>query len=230
MPEVWKVAVDAELPRLALHRSRLTPDEIARAARFRREPDRLRFIVGRATRRELLARAVGVDPSALAFDEDGHGKPRMRPGAGAQRHFNSSHSGQWVLHAFADVEIGVDIEQVRAEMAALEDFAWVLSPDERAYVLSAGESLRAAALATVWVRKEAYVKALGEGLSRSLPDIGIVAGPDGRPVLAFDRNPPSRERRWCLADLEIDAWHKACVVHAGAPGDLVVRDYRPRET
>lgn len=227
MPEIWKIDVVAELPRLARHRARLTRSEIDRAARLRRDSDQALFIVGRSTRRELLARILGVDPSALVFECDRYGKPRMQAGTARTPRFNSSHSGRWVLHAFADAEIGVDVEQVRPEMAELADFARILSPEEEAFVMKASEPLRAAALATVWVRKEAYVKALGEGLSRSLADIGIVVAPDGRPALGYDRNPCHAERRWRFVDLEIDALHKACVVHAGAPGGVTVREYPP---
>jgi len=226
MPEVWKIDVTAELPRLAMHRARLTPDEVGRAARFYSDADRARFVVGRSTRRMLLARRLGIDPAALVFYEDPYGKPRILEDLGAGEYFNSSHSGRWVLHAFADVEVGVDVEEVRPEMARLEDFSWVLSAEERAFVLRAAGPLRAAALATVWVRKEAYVKALGEGLSRSLPDIGITEGGEDGPALAYDRTPGGRGRRWSFTDIEIDASHKACVVHAGQRRKIVVCDYR----
>ena len=227
MPEVWRVDVATEARRLPVHGARLTDAERERAVRFRRHADRDRFVIGRSTRRELLAGRLGIDPAALVFEEGRHGKPRLSPDGGPGPYFNSSHSGQWVLHAVADVEVGIDVEEIRPEFAELDDFAWVLSDAERAFVLAAAPPQRAAALATVWVRKEAYVKALGEGLSRSLPDIGITAGADGRPMLAFDRNPPARERRWSFVDLQIDAAHKACMAHAGPARRVIVHDYRP---
>lgn len=226
---VWRIDVVREASRLPVHRARLTEAEHERAARLRREADRARFVIGRSTRRELLARRIGIDPATLIFEEGRHGKPRLPPhGSGTHPHFNSSHSGRWVLHAIADVEVGIDVEEIRPEFADLDDFAWVLSDAERAFVQAAAPPRRAAALATVWVRKEAYVKALGEGLSRSLPAIGIISGADGgRPMLAFDRNPPARQRRWSFADLEIDAQHNACLVHAGPARRFTVHDYRP---
>lgn len=226
MPEVWKVDVTAELARFAAHRAGLTAEEAQRAARFHRDEDRHRFVVGRSTRRLLIARRLGIDPRVLVFEEGRHGKPRLRLAGRPAPHFSSSHSGRWVLHAIADVEVGVDVEEVRAEFARPDDFLWVLSPEERAFVLHAAGPLRAAALATVWVRKEAYVKALGEGLSRSLPAIGITSRGRG-PVLAHDHNPGGIGRRWSFADLYIDDSHKACVVHAGPRRDVVVRTYSP---
>ena len=228
MPEVWAVDVAAEVPRLATHQATLTAEERERAARFHRDEDRHRFVVARSTRRELLAATLGVEPAALAFDDDRYGKPRLRPGTAATLpHFNSSHSGRWVLHAIADVEVGVDVEQVRPDFARPDDFLWVLSLEERAFVQAAAPTLRAAALATVWVRKEAYVKALGEGLSRSLPEIGIAADAKSEPSLSYDRNPGGYGRRWSFTDLEIDGAHKACMVHEGPRREVVVRAYRP---
>jgi 4'-phosphopantetheinyl transferase len=225
MLEVWKVHVDTELARLDLHRSRLDATEAARAARYRLDADRARFIIGRSTRKELLAHLMGTEWNALEFSCTEHGKPQLQPVSVTTPHFNSSHSGEWVLHAFADAPVGVDVELIRPEMAALDDFAWFLSRDERSFIEAAGDSQRAAALATVWVRKEAYVKALGEGLLRSLRDIGIVVGPDGKPAHAYDLNPLQDKRQWRIADLRIDEWHKGCVVHAGPHIEPMVRDY-----
>lgn len=214
MPEVWAVDVAAEIPRLAEHRSRLTAHETHRATRFHRDADRYRFVVARGTRRLLLARRLGVDPATLAFEEGPYGKPQLGPIGGPTPHFNSSHSGRWVLHAIADVEVGVDVEEIRPDFARLDDFLWVLAPEERTVVQAAPPALRAAALATTWVRKEAYVKALGEGLSRSLPDIAIVGDRHG-PRLVYDRNPHAGETNWRFVDLEIDHSYKACIVHGG---------------
>lgn len=226
MPEVWKVDVAVEARRFDAHVARLTADEATRAARFHRDEDRERFVVGRSTRRLLLARRLDVDPEALAFVEGRHGKPALRPGTQPLLpRFNSSHSGRWVLHAIADVEVGVDVERVRPDFARIDDFLWALSPEERRLVQAAPESCRAATLATVWVRKEAYVKALGEGLSRSLPDIGIVSGSHGEPVLAYDRNAGGIGRHWRFTDLGIDDLHKACLVHEGAARPIVVREF-----
>lgn len=231
MPEVWAVDVAAEVPRLATHVARLTTEESERAARFHRDEDRHRFVVARSTRRELLATILGVDPETLAFEGNRYGKPRLRPAAGATPpQFNSSHSGRWVLHAIAEVEVGVDVEQVRPDFARLDDFLWVLSPQERTFVQAAAPTRCAAALATVWVRKEAYVKALGEGLSRSLPEISITADGPSEPSLSYDRNPGGYGRHWSFTDLEIDDLHKACVVHEGPRRNVVVRAYRPSQS
>jgi len=223
-PEVWRVDVEAETPRLDEHLARLSAVERARAGRFHLDADRARFVVSRGSLRDLLSGAVGCGAGAIEFAQGPQGKPLLARHPAL--HFNTSHSGRWVLHAFADVAVGIDVEEIRPGMERLDDFAWVLSLDERSAVSQAPRPERAKAMATVWVRKEAYVKALGEGLSRSLQKIGIATGPDGRPMLAFDWNPPAAQRRWSFLDLEMDRDYRACLVHAGPPRPVSVRSYR----
>lgn len=229
MAEVWKVALATEAKQIALHESRLQPEERERASRFRLEADRMRYVIARSTRSEIIGRLLGVHPSRLVFDEGPYGKPRMRTNGSCGLHFNSSHSGDWILHAFDSDEVGVDVEQIRPEMAMLDDFAWVLSPEERRFVRAAEPAARAAAMATVWVRKEAYVKALGAGLQRELTEIGIIAGGNGKPGLAFDRGAGQYAREWIFDDIEIDATHKACVVRCAPRRTLVLREYDSAE-
>ncbi len=225
MTAVWKVSMAREAPRIAVHRARLDAEERERAARFFREADCLRFVIARSTRKELLGRMLDAEPSTLAFDEGRYGKPRLADAAKHRLHFNSSHSGDWILHAFDVDEVGVDVELIRPEMAVFDDFAWVLSPEERQSVLDAAPAARAAAMATVWVRKEAYVKALGAGLQRELTEIGIVDDEGGQPKLAFDRGAGPDARDWVFDDIEVDAAHKACVVRCAPRRAVALHEY-----
>jgi len=225
MPEVWKVDVEAERHRLDRYGALLARAEAERASRFRRSDDRLRFLVARGTLREILADRLGCAPDAIEFDTGPNGKPALSNRTVGGPQFNSSHSGRWVLHAFDDLPVGVDIEEIRPEMAILEDYARVLSPEERRLVSRAAPADRSAALARVWVRKEAYVKALGEGLSGSLPDIAIDEAPDGTPTLVRSGNRPLDPRAWSLVDLDVDPAYRACLAHVRHRGPTVLREY-----
>lgn len=225
MIDVWKVDLRAEAPRLARHRSLLSQDELEHASRFARDDDRIRFLVARGTRRELLARSLGREPRSLAFEAGPFGKPRLSIGAASAPEFNSSHSGDWILHAVADVPVGIDVEQERPDLAIFEDLAWALSSDEIRDIERIHGPERVRALTAAWARKEAYVKALGEGLSRTPSKIAIAVGQDGKPALAHDHNPPAENRRWTFVDLAVAPGYAACLVHAGAPRPVAVRDY-----
>lgn len=225
MLEVWKVDLRAEAPSLALHRSPLNGEELDRASRFSREEDRIRFLIARGTRRELLARLLGCEPRSLEFEVGPFGKPRLADSHAGAPHFNSSHSGDWILHAIADVPVGIDVEQASPEAAVFGELAWALAPEERHDIERIPGPERIRALVATWARKEAYVKAIGEGLSRPQSQIAIAVGHDGKPALAHDNNPTAGNPRWTFVDLAVAPGYAGCLVHAGTPRPVTVRDY-----
>ncbi|HVV44373.1 MAG TPA: hypothetical protein VHC72_04185 [Bryobacteraceae bacterium] len=93
----------------------LSPDEVARANRFRFERDRTRWHCARSSLRRILAGYTGNDPADLRFVLGEHGKPALFPLSNIQ--FNLSHSGDWALIAVTSaVPVGVDIERIRADL------------------------------------------------------------------------------------------------------------------
>lgn len=213
--EVHKLRVSAEMSRIDEHWQRLDTAEQQRATRFRIEADRARFVVARSSLRQLLAERIGVAARQIEFVENRFGKPCLRE-AHPTLHFNTSHSGDWVLHAIDNAApVGVDVEAVRAELADIDQFKWVLSAEELASLLDTPTMDRAHAFAKVWVRKEAYVKAVGEGMSRSLPDISITVDANGQARLRYDRNAHGSPACWRFVNIEVDAHHVACLVCRG---------------
>ena len=164
----------------------LSADELERRARYRREADRDRFTVGCALLRTLLGAFSGVLPEAVSIDRtcpdcgQPHGKPMAR-GAGTLQ-CSVSHSGDRVVVAISERSaIGVDVEQVPAEIhAGLAES--VLRVDERAALDRMATSDRARGFATYWTRKEAILKATGDGL-RIAPDLLGVSSPLAPPAL-----------------------------------------------
>jgi 4'-phosphopantetheinyl transferase len=164
----WSVPLDASPTTLAVLFETLTDDERARAARLRFERDRRRFIVARATLRELLGRYVGTPPDQVHFAYTAFGKPKLTPEFDGPHcvKFNLSHSADLALIAVAwDAEVGVDVEHIRPSDygdIARSSFA----PSEIAQLRAAPRHLQARAFFNSWTRREAYAKARGE----SLPD------------------------------------------------------------
>lgn len=192
--------------------------ERERAARFARKPDRARFVVGRARLRQMLGQRLGVAPAALQLRPNAYGKPLLESPASAL-HFNVSHSGTWVLIAVDDRgPVGIDVEAVRPELAEIDDFRAVLAPEEAAHLDATVPAQRALAFARTWVRKEAYVKALGQGVGRELREFAVVDGVDGRPVMLYDRNPGGDSASWQFEDLTLDAAHVGCLVRGSRNG------------
>ena len=142
----------------------LSPDELQRAARFRFANLQERFRIGRGMLRVILGKACGSPPGDLCFDYSPQGKPSL-PGL----HFNASHSGDlWACAVGGDHPIGLDIERIRPmpdhEAIARRFFA----PIEWEAIIQYPPEERANAFFRCWTRKEAYIKALGDGLSRGL--------------------------------------------------------------
>jgi 4'-phosphopantetheinyl transferase len=149
--------------------------------------------------RHVLAAELGVAPRDVAFVYGPFGKPALA-GASAVR-FNVSHSDQWALLALScDRELGVDIERVRA----LEDLeqlaATVFSPAERHDLAGVGETARAEAFFNGWTRKEAYIKARGDGLQR-LTDFDVTLVPREPVELRRMDGEPDEPARWSLSAL-----------------------------
>lgn len=138
----------------------LAPDEHTRAARYRFPRDRRRFIVRRARLRQCLAAETGIAPEALAFVEGPFGKPALADGPA----FSLSYSGEhWAL-AIADAPVGVDIEQVDPAVDHRGIAADLFAPRESATLAALPEARALRAFFDCWVRKEAFVKAIGQGL------------------------------------------------------------------
>ena len=209
----WRAHVGVEAARIDAHWRHLDAAERLRAARFRTAADRLRFVVARSGLRQLLGRRLGLPAHAVAFASNAFGKPLLRD-APQTLHFNISHSGDWVLIALdATAPIGIDVEAIRPELACLDDYDSVLSAQELQLLRALPPAQRAAAFARLWVRKEAYAKALGEGLNLSLRDVdvGVDALPT-RPPGGADRTPAQTPEGWCFEDVPLDAQHVACLV------------------
>jgi 4'-phosphopantetheinyl transferase len=213
--QVFSVSLD-DLP-LAAPLSRLSPDESRRASRFHFERDRRRFAAARGVLRELLGRYLGVDPSALVFSYGPQGKPALAsPWKGLR--FNVSHSGGLALLAFStDHEIGVDIEQERPvpEMDSIAERHF--SPRESAELRLLEERERRRAFFHCWTRKEAFVKAVGDGLSHALDAFDVTLAPGEPARLLRVAGDPEAGRRFRLEGLEPAEGFAAALAVLGRP-------------
>lgn len=167
-PELFAELHGVQLWRLDLSQARppdpgeLSPAEQARGNRRRSEVDRSRFAASHAALRRLLATRTGTEPARLRLEEGPHGRPIV-PGGPA---FSMSHTGDLWLCAIADgCELGIDGEQLR-EVPEARDIAerWFTRAERERLASEEARGVRGAFLRG-WVRKEAFLKALGVGFS-----------------------------------------------------------------
>ncbi len=196
---VWRAGLDA--PDLLLDRlaaQTLAPDEQARAGRFRFAIDRRRFIARRLLLRAILGGCLGCAPQALVYRANPYGKPALVGPAGAPGLcFSASHSAGLALVAVAvERELGVDLEQMRLDFDHAQVAGRFYSPAEQTALRARPPIERPAVFFAIWARKEAYVKALGMGLSLPLADFDV--SPDDPARLLAARHGLPGPEAWSL--------------------------------
>ena len=176
---IWPLGLaDTDVRRLEML---LSDDERKRAARFLAPTHGAEYIAGRGRLREILALYTGQPPEHLAFAYGGAGKPVLMGGDGMPQ-FNLSHSGGWAaLAVTAKHTIGIDIEATRP---VTEDIAErFFSPAEVRAISAYAPVERPAAFFRCWTRKEAFVKALGDGLNCPLDSFDVSIVDEDRPAV-----------------------------------------------
>jgi 4'-phosphopantetheinyl transferase len=213
---VWRAVLDVGPRRLEALRDTLDPDERRRAARFVFARDRDRFVAGRGTLRELLARYLGRAPGELAFSYGPHGKPAVA-GAARDLRFNLSHAGGLALYAVAEGrELGIDVETMRPDFATERIAERFFSPAERAALRRVAAEQRCEAFFACWTRKEAYMKALGRGFSLPLDAFDVSLAPGEPAALLATREDPADRERWWLSALDAGPGVAAALAVEGA--------------
>ena len=178
----------------------LSPAEHERAARFVFARDRRRFVVTRAMLRSILARYLGRLPQEICFQYERHGKPRLRAAdSGAGLEFNLAHSHELVLYAVSrGRHVGVDVEHLQP-VADLEQIAAVaFSHSEQATLSALACEQQVIGFFNCWTRKEAYVKARGDGLLMPLDAFDVSLAPGEPAMLLANRLDPYEVVRWSL--------------------------------
>ena len=195
-------ADDATLDRL---KSFLSPDEAARADRYKVPQPRRHFIVCRAVLRQLLGACLNCDPAEVEFEYGPHGKPALRQSSTQPQRieFSVSHSADQALIAIAvERMIGVDIERMDPTVRILKLAQRFFSPREAAELANLPETDQLAGFYRGWTCKESYLKATGFGLSFPLNKFSVSLNPHQPPALIEVVDQPTEVTRWKILSLD----------------------------
>jgi 4'-phosphopantetheinyl transferase len=196
---IWRAALDRPPDVTARLRTVLSAAECERAGRFYLPQHGARYVVGRGLLRVLLARYVGLAPEEIEFAYGPHGKPLLRS---AGPWFNLAHSGAQVVFAFSSsAEIGVDVEVAKAERTHGRVAERFFAPAEVRSLRSLPEALQPLAFLYGWTRKEAFIKARGDGLSLPLNSFDVTLAPEEPPAVLRTAWSESEPAEWSLVDL-----------------------------
>ena len=203
----------------------LSSAERERAAKFKFEKDRARYVASHAALRNILGWYIRIEPSALEFSAGPQGKPELV--SKSDRHalqFNLSHSHEAALVAVTlGRQIGVDIEYIKREFQWQEVAERFFALGEIARLRALPEEKQQRAFFTCWTRKEAYIKAKGGGLSIPLKDFEVSLSPGEPASLMSCISDPKEVQRWQLAEIETSSDYAAAVAVEGAGWRLQCR-------
>lgn len=212
---VWRLNLEEDAAGESPSSACLAPDERARAARLLVAAARRGFICRRARLRQVLAEYLGVAPDAVRFVTNAYGKPAVAGAAAAgDLRFSYSHSGALaVLAVTRGREVGVDVEQRRSMPEALQLATSFFAPSEVAALTRLSAAEREPAFFDCWTRKEAFIKALGLGLSFPLNQFAVSLGEPARLLELHGAPPPPGS--WTLRSLAVGPGFSAALAVAG---------------
>ena len=232
--QVWRASLE-QPPGVASHlRLTLSEDERERAARFHFERDRVRFVNARAALRSILGRYLDVPPGCLRFSYGAHGKPSLSSEfvagpAGVGLEFNVSHSHTLALVAVARGRaLGVDIERLRNDTAGRQIAEHFFSAQEVAALCALPDAEQSRAFFDCWTRKEAFIKARGEGLSFPLAEFDVSLQRDAPAALLHVRGDAREAGRWSLRALDVGPDYAAALAVEGSGWRLRTWQWEPR--
>lgn len=206
----------------------LSSDEMQRANRFRFSEHRRRFVIARGCLRQLLEKYLQGDAREFVFAYSAEGKPSLDVRHRTELRFNVSHSGEIAAYGFTlDRNIGIDVELIRRDVDVEQIPKRFFSCPEQEWMSSVQGEAKFQAFFNCWTRKEAYVKAVGTGLSLPLRDFDVSLLPGEPARLLATRPDPTLVDRWHMASLDFGLQYAAAVIVEGKINKLENRPFIP---
>jgi 4'-phosphopantetheinyl transferase len=204
----------------------LSHDENQRASRFRFPEHRRRFVIARGFLRQLVAAYLEVLPRDVRFAYSEAGKPELSAIHASDIRFNVSHSGEIAVFAFAiGRKIGVDVEYIRYDVDVEEIPLRFFSQLEQQTLAALQGREKFEGFFNCWTRKEAYVKAVGSGLSLPLRDFDVSLVPSEPAKLLATRPIAKLASQWSMESLDLGHEYAAAVVVEGRIEKLSARQF-----
>jgi len=214
---VWKINLAVPPAEASRLRNFLSAAECEQAARFRFAHDQRRFVVRRAILRRLVAASLETKPEAVQFKILSHGKPQVfgQESSDGLR-FSCSHSADLALVTLArGRELGVDLEQHRPLTDAQKLAGKFFSASEISELAALPQLLKMPGFFNGWTRKEAFLKAIGLGLSFPLDRFSVTLTPDQSAALLSVNDDHKAAEKWTMISLDVRPDYSAALVFVG---------------
>jgi 4'-phosphopantetheinyl transferase len=226
--DLWSFSTKASRHVVARFERVLAPEERDRAFRFRFHHLYVSFVVGRGILRYLLGHYLHCDPAKVCLVYGLNGKPALASPSSIR--FNATHSGGLGAIAVSLYrEIGVDVEQIR-QLPDMQQIAeHFFGPEEASEIMSLPRTERECSFFSCWSRKEAYIKATGDGLSAPLPSFRVTVRPDVAARFVHVQQNVDEARAWTLHDLKLAFGYAAALAYRDQQRSLSLYSVNPDE-
>jgi len=229
---LWAASLDASPSILETFKLTLSSGELARAARFHFSQHRSRFIVAHGWLRQLLGAYLSIPGAAVEFDHSPQGKPFLSGSAkSSELQFNMAHSDALALVAVArGTPVGIDVEWIRPLEDAGDLVERFFSARENSEFKSLPDEQKPFAFFNLWTRKEAWLKATGEGITQLLGSVEVSFIPGAPARLLSLPDPFLPISNWTMCDITPAPGFAAAVVVAQVPAALECRRWDHERT
>ena len=199
---VYRSSLTTASEHLKESESVLSHDELQKANKYKFEKDKFHYISGRALLRSLLGKYLNRSPGKIIFSYSEKGKPFINE---SNIKFNLAHSGGKVVFAFTNnTDVGIDIEFMRELPDALQIAKRFFSEKEVDEFSEIREVDIRTAFFNCWTRKEAFIKALGEGLSYPLKDFSVTLKPGDKPEILWIKDKAEEAEKWRIFNIDTE--------------------------
>ena len=222
---VWHADLELHKSSQVSYLNILSPDEKKRACEFRFAKDRRNFIIARGILRVLIGSYLEGEPAEISFHYNEFGKPRVANEGDLA--FNVSHSQNAALFAFTKKrDVGVDVEFVNPDIEVRDIAAKFFSANEVRNLFALPEEQQALGFFNCWTRKEAFIKAIGEGLSFPLNQFSVSLEPDKPAKLLATDLDPEAVSHWSIYSLSPGANFVGCIAIEGFVREIKLWSWR----
>ncbi len=206
--EIWKFDLQSYSNHILDLYNLLDGEEKARSARFIKEKDRQMYILAKALLRSLLGKYLKLNPREISFEYSERKKPRLRNPCNLRIRFNVTHSGQCILIAVSDDEVGIDVEDYRDKALIKKEMDFIFDESEKSFINS--HASPSEAYHKLWTRKEALLKGTSQGV---IDEIKSIPSLDGTHLIK--PGVLNNFRDWSVYSFEADQFCVASLAYTG---------------
>ncbi len=196
----------------------LSDDEINKINRFIFEKDRITHTISKGTLRYIMSGYLNLKPEEIIFNQNEYGKPFISEDQNPEKiQFNLSHSGDMIIYAISKGRnIGIDIQEIKDSDSVTDIVDHYFSETEKAAFRSLPDEQKLKGFHSCWARKEAYIKALGLGLSYPLNSFSVPVTPVYTSAVIYDDSGTA----YSVTDIIISPGYTAAVAVKGSDAEL----------